>query len=302
MPTPEVSVIIPVLDSPLVADTLASVKGQEFDLDKVEILVIGLDNLHLVKPDNKVQFIETHGSVSEARNLGIKISSGKWLVFLDSDCVAKKRWLKQLVNRLEEGKPVVGGGVAIHGGNFYATCYNIATFYEFLEVLPPGPRDYLPTINLAMSREVAESVGGMDPLLPRAEDIDWTVRIRMQGYPLFFEPKATVCHCPKTNLRRIWIKWLSGGYCSRIVRQRYSGQLFAPSVLLNHPKFLLTLAPMIAFLAAMRIYWYHPTLLRYFHTWPIVFLTRIAWCLGAAAGAGNSGLRKILFPEGKLHT
>mgnify|MGYP001037258973 CR=1 FL=1 len=301
MHTPEISIIIPVLNSPLVAETLAALRQQQFALDKVEIFVVGLVERHIIQTDDKVQFIETSVTVSEARNIGIQASSGKWLVFLDSDCIPIRQWLGWLVTRLGEGWPVVGGGVAIDGGSFYATCYNIATFHEFLDILPPGFRNYLPTLNLAVRREVAMNVGIMDESLPRAEDIDWTVRMKSQGYPLYFEPRATVYHRPETHLRRILTKWINTGYCSRIVRQRHPTQLQAP-LILNSPEGLLALAPAIALVASMRIYRRNPVLLRWFYTWPVVFLTRVAWCLGAAAGVRDGYLRKVLFPTGELNT
>jgi glycosyltransferase involved in cell wall biosynthesis len=297
----EVSIVVPVLHSPVLGETLASVKRQEFDLETVEVLVIGLDRYEFVEPDQTFQFIETGGSVSEARNIGIERARGGYLVFLDSDCIADAQWLSRLVARLDEGCPVVGGGLAVPGGSYYATCYNIMTFHEFLDVLPPGQRDYLPTVHLAMRREVAEAAGMMDPSLPRAEDIDWTIRIRNLGYTLHFEPRAVVRHHPETSLRRIFRKWVNTGYCSREVRQRHPSVLQAPRML-DSPIWLLLSSPAVALVAATRIFWRTPALLRYLHTWPVVFLAKLVWCWGAAAGAGAGWLERILIPEGKFST
>ncbi|MGB9591946.1 MAG: glycosyltransferase, partial [Candidatus Kryptoniota bacterium] len=265
----QISIIIPVLNSPLIDQTLVSLQRQRFDLDRVEIIIVGLlDSEPYARSSAvKMQFIEADVSVGEARNLGIEASSGKWLVFLDSDCICSEQWLTKLTEHLIEGWPVVGGGVSAYGGSFYATCYNIATFHEFLDILPPGPRNYLPTLNLTMWREVAEKVGPMDRELPRSEDIEWTVRIKKQGYPLYFEPRATVFHCPPTNLRRVLTKWFNTGYCSRTVRQRHPAQL-ETHWLLNSPAILLGISPLIGLIATFRIFCRHPGLLKFFYTFP----------------------------------
>lgn len=295
---PQISIIIPVFNSPLIDQTLNSLRLQEFDLENVEVIVVGLlDSEPCIKPTVRTQFVKADVSVGEARNLGIEISAGKWLVFLDSDCICSKKWLKRLTDRLREGWPVVGGGISIHGGSFYATCYNIATFYEFLDTLPPGPRNYLPTLNLAMWREISEKVGPLDRELHRSEDIEWTIRIKKQGYPLYFEPQATVAHRPQTNLRRVLIKWFNTGYYSRIVRQRYPEHL-ETCWLLNNPAALCCLSPFIGLFVTLRIFWRYPKLLKHFYTLPVVFLTRVAWCWGASASAGYGFLTKILSPKG----
>lgn len=297
----EVSIIIPVLDSPVLDQTLNSVREQQYDLSTVEVLVIGLDGHGLVEEDELVRFIRMDGSVSEARNLGVTESQGELVLFLDSDCIADPKWLARLVTALREGCPVVGGGVAVPGGSFYATCYNIITFHEFLDILPRSERDYLPTLSLGVRRDAVERGGMMDASLPRAEDIDWTIRIRNQGYPLHFEPGAVIYHRPETDLRRILRKWVNTGYCSRKVRQRHSSVLEAPKML-DSPTCLLLGSPMIALVAASRIFWRTPALLRYFYTWPVVFLSKLVWCWGAAASAGANWLERLLIPRGRFCT
>lgn len=301
-PIPQISIIIPVLHSPLIEKTLISLECQNFDLEKVEIILVGLLNAEsIIKPTSKWQFIRTDVSVGEARNLGIEASAGKWLIFLDSDCICSQNWLMRLAGCLAAGHPVVGGGISAQGGSFYATCYNIATFHEFLDILPPGPRRYLPTLNLSMWREVAESTGPIDQTLPRSEDIEWTIRIKKQGYPLYFEPQASVYHCPQTNLKRVLAKWLNTGFCSRSVRQRHPDWLETHWIL-DKPLTLLCLSPIIGLAATTRIFWRRPWMLKYLYAFPIVFLTRVAWCWGAAASVKNSFLNKLLFPDGKIVT
>lgn len=291
-----VSIIIPTWHSPTLSSTLSSIKRQIYDLDKVEILVVGQDKFGIASSVDGVSFINADSTVSEARTLGIQASTGRYLVFLDSDCIASEGWLKRLVRRLEEGHDVVGGGIAVHGGSYWATGYNISTFHEFLTSADPGERLYLPTLNLAMQREVAENVGILDPELRRAEDVEWTIRMKAYGYSLYFDPQAQVYHYPKTNLLRIWKKWFSTGYYSWKVRRRHSSLLHYPKYL-KYPLLILLGTIPVSLLASGRIFLEQPELVRYIYLGPLIFLTKIAWCLGAASAAGASWLETLCLPK-----
>ena len=49
------------------------------------------------------------GNPSRARNEGVKVAKGKYLVFLDNDVEVEKNWLKNLVGYLEQN-PQIGAG------------------------------------------------------------------------------------------------------------------------------------------------------------------------------------------------
>jgi glycosyltransferase involved in cell wall biosynthesis len=297
----EISIIIPLWNSPIIHRTIDSIKQQDFDLTRVEVIVVGRDNPNLVKEDDLVRFIKSDAPVSGARNIGINAAKGNILAFLDSDCIASKQWLKRLVAQHEKGYPIVGGGIAVKGQNYMATCYNITTFHEFLNTSPQGKRKYLPTINMSITREVVDTVGLLEDKLKRAEDLEWSTRMTRCGYDIIFEPSAYVFHIPETSLRRIWTKWVSTGYYSREVRKQFP-DILRNSLLLKSQYLILALSFFISTATAGRIYLKNKGLLRYFHTFPVVFVTKLAWCLGAAYNAGAHWLGRFILPKGKLVT
>ena len=67
-------------------------------------------------------------------------------------------------------------------------------FHEQLASQPREEHHYLPTLNLAMKREVVEKVGPLNEALMRGQDIEWTSRMTHAGIHLFFEPAAIVEH------------------------------------------------------------------------------------------------------------
>ena len=111
---PMVSVIIPNLNSPLIANTLRAIRAQTFIPSACEVLVVGLDEPGLVQCDDMVQLISSKGPAIPAadRNLGIAKSRGEILCFTDADCVPDPDWLAQILSWFQDERiDVVGGGV-----------------------------------------------------------------------------------------------------------------------------------------------------------------------------------------------
>ena len=103
----KVSVIIPVYNcDEYVGTTLESVINQDFD--SYEIIVIddgstdnSLEIINATLKDCEIPYKVVHqenGGVSVARNHGIKISSGEYLVFVDADDYITENHLSELYN------------------------------------------------------------------------------------------------------------------------------------------------------------------------------------------------------------
>ncbi len=278
----EISVIIPTLDDPLIAEVVASVKREM--TDRGEIIVVGRDEAGRVSRNGDVRFIGTDEPVgaATARNLGIRAATGDWLFFIDADCLAQPGWAAGLATHLSKGESVVGGSVTFPTDDYWMLVYNLSMFHEFLTDKPAGPRPYLPTLNLAVQCDVIERVGLMDESLPRGQDIDWTIRMALAGYRLFFEPRAVIAHHPRrADLSTVWRYWVRSGRFNARNRLRYASYYGTPR-LLAHPFWVRLLSPLVATYVTARIFARTPRLLRHAHTAPAIYITKIAWCLGAA--------------------
>jgi len=222
-------------------------------------------------------------SAARARNLGIKESVSDLLIFLDSDCIPQPDWLSEHAEAHSAGHPVVGGGVLPKGNNYWQLVYNLTLFHEFLSTTNPGSRDYLPTLNISVERQVIQTVGGMDEKIDRVEDIDWTTRMRRAGFQPYFWPAASVDHLHnRTNLRRVWQDCALSGYHMRWLRLHHRDMLQAPGIL-RYRRLVLLLAPVIASWATLRIMFNQPNMLKkYWYTIPSIYLTKIGWCWGAS--------------------
>ncbi len=284
MSQPLVSIIIPNRNSRVIDQTLASLFAQSaFDRIK-EILVIGVDEPGLVVETCPVQFISTQEAVSApvARNIGIRRATGDYLAFIDADCIAEPSWLASLLGASDPSHQVIGGSVRLSPVPFLRLCYNLTMFHDFLPGLPPGTRSNLGTLNLLISRQVMDRVGLLDEALTRCQDTEWTLRMRQHGYVLFFEPLAVVQHQPAVSgLSQILRLWYHTGFFSRQIRQKYHGLISLPPFH-RFPFLLVLFSPVIATLVTIRIYLRDFRLSKYIHAFPVVFLTKVAWCLGAS--------------------
>lgn len=280
-----ISIIVPNLHSPTIDKTLESIVNQECDCN-YEIIVVGQDRFNIVFESKLIRFIKTSNPVppSVARNIGIRNSQGDILIFIDADCLAEKGWMQTLIDCYKNPEVmVVGGGVNFPADNFLSYCDNLATFHDYLSSQKPGTRDILPTLNFSIRREVIDSVGYFDESypLPAGEDADYSTRLRIMGYTLLFEPKASINHQSKRyGIIQVVKHAYHFGQYSVKVDQRYRRFLRTP-FLFNNPILLIVLSPIIAFSVVIRIIFHIPPKLINICSIPAIYLIKIIWCVGA---------------------
>ena len=219
---PLVSIIIPVYNYGKTLDmALASVFEQTYS--NIEIVVIDdgstdkftqlkLDKLSI--PNTKV-IRQDNGGPSNARNNGIKSSTGKYILPLDSDDFMLPSYVDEcvkLISRDDNLSPIYCD--TIHEGQM-----------KGMEERPEWSKDRLIQgpfiVNCSMfSREAFDSVGGFDESLKGWEDYDFWLRMALKGYigkripkPLFVyihhESEGTVSTLANKNIPELHKKILT---------------------------------------------------------------------------------------------
>jgi cellulose synthase/poly-beta-1,6-N-acetylglucosamine synthase-like glycosyltransferase len=290
--TKSVSVVIPSLNSPLIADAVESVLAQEGVEHLWEIIIVGLDDKHLIPECGIVRFISTTQPVSaaRARNIGYRAAHGSVICFLDSDCLAMPDWLCTLVGCLEHGFGAVGGGIDIGGSDYWSACDNIVALAPFLTFARPGARRYLASLNLAAPRQVLDASCGFDESFPGAagEDVDLSFRLRDMGYELYFEPRAVVRHChERVSAKAVWQHLYRFGEVWPLLRKRSEGRLESSrriKVAQRMPWLWMLVAPLAALIESSRLLIRTPGLWRYWYMVPGLLWARLAWHVGAIQG------------------
>ena len=141
---------------------------------------------------------------AEARNFGARRARGRLLFFVDSDCIVEQHTLTQMVAAFSGcGKRVVVGGTYTErpfDAGFFSFFQSILVHYS--ETKNQNP-DYVATHALAMDTEQFRRSGGFArQFLPILEDVDFTHRLRRNGYRLLMHPKLQVQHDFQYGLRR----------------------------------------------------------------------------------------------------
>ncbi len=198
-------------NDPAIADTLAALRCLPAEPGwKLETIVVDasggrLDHVRRAFPE--VRWIPFEAdprkpTIPEQRNLGVSVSEGEIVVFIDANCVPDPGWLTALVRPLTtDGEMLVAGSTRSAGKRSIRD--------ETAHFL--GDRRYIveaPTLNLAVARRVFELIGGFDEGFHYGSDIDFTWRAVDAGCRIRYVPEAVVAHdwgTPREELRRSFL-------------------------------------------------------------------------------------------------
>lgn len=177
-------------------------KSTDITLEKAEKLKSILDS----KKNCKRYFtlsVETNFP-SKNRNIGIKLSHGIIIAFIDGDCIAEPNWLENLVKQFSEGVGMVGGPITLAHSkkssntkaidvvlSSYLGSGGSALFYQIKrnrEVLD------IPSGNMAVRKHLLDKLGGFDEKLRYNEDNYLCYRVRKEEYRIIYASKARIQH------------------------------------------------------------------------------------------------------------
>jgi glycosyltransferase involved in cell wall biosynthesis len=137
--------------------------------------------------------IETlvEGRVTALRNLGASKAAGKYLAFLDADCVVPREWLQVAEQMLAVPETGIIGG---HCGITSDSTWVARTWYGYRRTQKSGDVSYVPGANLLVSRANFARVGGFDSSLETNEDCELCQRARRRGLSVIAYPELGVTH------------------------------------------------------------------------------------------------------------
>jgi len=157
-----------------------------------------------------------HRGLAPARNKGIELSAGRFIVFIDADCVAEKEWLENLLRPLTSGEAGGCGGRIVTADR---ECTNRDQVYGSSYFLP-----FAGLGNAAFRKDVLEGVGLFDERFSMHEesvDISW--RVCLRGHVLEYAPEAVVFHRGRKGLR----DFFSSGRGIMLLGRKYKKMLGA---------------------------------------------------------------------------
>jgi glycosyltransferase involved in cell wall biosynthesis len=196
-------------------DSIESVLKQTYE--SVELVVVVDGNKHLydcLRSDyDSVENIilhcnEENKGLSESRNVGIKLSTGDVVAFLDDDAVAHDDWIAQIIDVYNRRDALAVGGKLIPQWVAGKPHYLPQEFYWLIGVtyrgFPTEECEVRNTFgsNISFRRSVFESVGGFDTDLGRygdrqiqGEETELAARMNDTfGEQVWYNPDAVVEH------------------------------------------------------------------------------------------------------------
>lgn len=187
--TPQVSIIIPVFNyAHFLKRTLDSIFDQTYRDYEVIVVDDGSedDPFAIIKPyGNRVQYLrQENKGVCAARNAGLQIAKGEYVLFLDADdFIVPDKLYAQVA--LMKASPTYG---IVHSGWWLAdsdgTVYDCVTPWDYAPLLDIETwlfwKPVLPA-SMLLRKSIIDAVGGFDPAFTQAEDVDLIFRMMMTG-------------------------------------------------------------------------------------------------------------------------
>lgn len=188
-----------------------------------------LDDLRARHAEQLVTVSEPTPGISRARNAGIEVARGNWLLFLDDDAwvpddllCTYRRWLKSFPDSW-----AWGGGATLRYPEKLPLCWGPA-FDGMLSALDMGDEPRVLSfpqtpygLNMLIHREVFRRHGGFrEEITFGGDETDLFLRMAQAGQQVRYAPGCMVVHAVDTG--RFSIRWLlaasfrSGGYHAKL--------------------------------------------------------------------------------------
>lgn len=181
---------------------------------------------------------------SSGRNLGMKLATSELIFHLDAHSVADNFYIENAVNHYNEGAKAFGGPVErISLGNSFKEQLLMeaenamfgsgigAHRNETMKV-----KEVKTVSQIVLAREVVDKVGYYNEEYLRAEDNDYSYRIRENGNSIYYYPDIRSKYYVRSKLSKmISQKYGNGfwvGYCAKINHKMFSLYHFIPIIFL----------------------------------------------------------------------
>jgi len=209
----EFSVIIPTRNRPQqLRSALEAIAQTDFPLDALEVIVVadgegqGLEAVvaEIESPIATRVVEQSQAGPAAARNAGAACSRGRYLAFMDDDCLPTPGWLSALKEALDASPEALVGGRTINviNGNRCSEASQLIQEIVYSHYNgQPDRASFLASNNMALGAADFASLGGFDPSFWFAsEDREFCDRWLWDDRPMHYVANAVVRHAHELTL------------------------------------------------------------------------------------------------------
>jgi len=166
-----------------------------------------------------------------ARNKGIELSQGEWLLFFDDDQLAEPDWLAELYKTAQKSGAMVVGGprhLALPDSPPLELGPKSRRILGEQRFIRHPLKDWIFTGNIIVHRSLFPQLGGFDNTFFPSTDRDFAGRVAAAGFPISYAPRAVVYHViPESRIQRAYLRGicLRYGNTSARIYLKYDGPL-----------------------------------------------------------------------------
>lgn len=260
---PALSIIIATLGFESLKMTLDSVIENKGKHD-IEILVIGNVSAEIMNNYKKIKFIRhfpckfEHGDLSNKRNLGFENAKADIVTFIDDDVTITKDWIDNGLKHFKDEKVgiVSGPGVTPEKANFFIELFGLTMSSigagPIRKRYKPGKKlerdfvgDKIIGCDMFIRKSVYKKIGGFNPEIIPAEEIDFAARAIKADYIVYMDPEVYVVHYARSNIKKFFRQIFRFGRSKiNTIRRR----VINPSIMFFIPVFTLIIVPLMLLL------------------------------------------------------
>ncbi len=211
------SIVIPTYNRPdRLHNCLTAIAQLDYPTEQFEVVVVDDGSKMLlnsvVEPfQSKLKltlFRQENAGPASARNAGVAIAQGKYLVFTDDDCAPTPNWLKTLEQQFQQTPEALVGGQTLNAlpENLYSTTSQLLIDYLYEYYNQQAGGNFFASNNFALPSTLFHKIGGFDTTFPLAagEDREFCDRWLQTGYTMAYTPNAQIYHAHHLTLFSFW--------------------------------------------------------------------------------------------------